>query len=347
VRKRIERHKAGIGKDADMARPILLFTGPWSDLPLEELAARASGWGYRGLELACWGDHLDAQRAAGESGYCSTRLDLLARHDLTAPVLGSYRVGHAVCGPVDERLRSVLPEHVWGDGDAAGVQERATEEMIATIRAAQQLGAGVVAGFSGSPNWNQVAGWPEASPSAMIAGFRAFAERWHPILDVCRESGVRFALEVHPGQIAFDLYSAELALESLDGREEFGFLLDPSHLHWQGVDPVEFVHRFRERVFHVHVKDIALTLNGRSSVLNSGFPPGDARRGWDYRSPGHGGVDWQGMIRALNSIGYEGALSVDWKEAGMNRDYGAEDACKFVKRLDFDFVPRQDGGIFK
>ena len=84
------------------------------------------------------------------------------------------------------------------------------------------------------------------------------------------------------------------------------------------------------------VKDAVLTLNGRSGLLGSYLPPGHPQRGWDFRSPGHGGIDWEAVIRALNDIGYEGPLSVEWKDNGMDREYGAEEACKFVKRLDFE-----------
>ena len=219
--------------------------------------------------------------------------------------------------------------------------------MMATIRVAQKMGAGLVAGFTGSPLWSYVVGWPGPTTQTVADGLKTFARQWNPILDVCRETGVRFACEVHPGQIAFDLYSAEMALDALHGRDEFGFLFDPAHLHWQGVDPVEFLHRFSDRIFHLHARDVALTLNGRSGVLNSYLPVGDPRRGWDYRSPGHGGVDWEGIIRALNYIGYDGAISVDWKDAGMSRDYGAEDACRFLKRLDFDATPPADKQIFQ
>ena len=330
-----------------MARPVLLFSGPWTDLPLAELVARAADWGYAGLELACWGDHLEVQRAADEGDYCSDRLDLLARHDLQVPVISNHRVGQAVCDPISTRHQSLLPDYVWGDGKPKGVQQRASEEMAATIRVAQKFGAGVVAGFCGSPLWAAVGGWPSFSTHEVAEAFRIFAEQWNPILDVCREASVRFALEVHPGQIAFDIYSAEMALDALHAREEFGFLFDPSHLHWQGVDPVEFIHRFADRIFHVHVKDAALPLNGRSGILNSYLPCGDPRRGWDFRSPGHGGIDWEGIIRALNYVGYDGALSVDWKDPGMSRDAGAEDACKFVKRLDFESAPPEDRETFK
>lgn len=322
-----------------MARSVLLFSGPWSDMPLEDLAARTADWGYQGLELACWGDHLEIQRALSETNYSAARLDLLVRHDLQVPVISNHRVGHAVCSPGDPLLQDLLPEYVWGDGKPEGVRHRASEEMMATVRVAQKMGAGIVAGFTGSPIWASVVGWPTPSTQFVADGLRAFARHWNPILDVCQETGVRFAFEVHPGQVAFDLYSAEMVLDVLHGREEFGFLFDPSHLHWQGVDPVEFLHRFSDRVFHVHVKDAMLTLNGRSGVLNSYLPAGDPRRGWESRSPGHGGIDWQSIIRALNYIGYEGALSVDWRDAGMSRDYGAEDACRFVKQLNFEPTP--------
>src|SRR4051812_5360477 len=249
-----------------MPRPVILFSGPWADLAVEELAAQAAEWGYAGLDLCCWGDHFEVQRALTEDDYAPAKLDLLRRHELEATVLSSHRVSCAVCDVIDHRHRDLLPDYVWGDGDPAGVQQRATEEMIATVRAAGKLGTGVVAGLTGSSIWSYVVGYPSPSADLVAEALREFARRWAPILDVCQECGVRYAFEVHPGQIAFDLYSAEMALDALDGREEFGFTFDPSHLHWQGVDPAEFVRRFADRIYHVHVKDVAITLNGRGGL---------------------------------------------------------------------------------
>jgi sugar phosphate isomerase/epimerase len=326
-----------------MPRPVLLFSGQWTDLPLEELAQKAAEWGYQGLELCCWGDHFEVQRALSEDDYCQAKVDLLVRHDLTIPVLANHRVGQAVSDRIDGRHQALLPDYVWGDGDPEGVQQRAAAEMIATVRAAQKLGVGVLSGFTGSPLWSYVAGYPPASPDTVAAGLRAFAHQWNPILDACRDHGVRFAFEVHPGQIAFDLYSAEMVLDALDGREEFGFTFDPGHLHWQGVDPVEFLRRFPNRIYHVHIKDAILTLNGRNGILGSYLPYGDHRRGWDFRAPGRGGIDWEAVIRGLNDIGYDGPLAVEWKDAGVQREYGVEEACKFVRRLDFEPARRTGG----
>jgi sugar phosphate isomerase/epimerase len=325
-----------------MARPVILFSGQWTDLPLEDLAQKAADWGYQGLELSCWGDHFEVQRALSEPDYCQNKLDLLARHDLGVPVLAQHRVGQAVGDRIGARHQALLPDYVWGDGDPNGVRQRAAEEMMATVRAAQKLGVAVLSGFTGSPLWSCVAGYPAPTPELVAAGLEEFARLWNPILDTCRDCGVRFAFEVHPGQIAFDYYSAEMALDALAGREEFGFTFDPSHLHWQGIDPAEFLRRFADRIYHVHVKDAILTLNGRNGLLGSYLPPGDHRRGWDFRAPGRGGIDWEAVMRALNDIGYEGPLAVEWKDAGVQRDHGADEACKFVKRLDFE--PARRGG---
>lgn len=318
-----------------MARPVTLFTGQWADLSLEDLARRASEFGYQGLELACWGDHFEVDRALDDDGYCAAKRELLEQHDLQVLAISSHLVGQAVLDRIDERHQAILPPAVWGDGDPDGVNQRAAEELMNTARAAQRLGVEVVNGFTGSSIWHLLYSFPPV-PDAMIdGGYELLAERFNPILDVFGECGVRFALEVHPTEIAFDIYSAKRALEALDNREEFGFNFDPSHLLWQGVDPVEFLREFPDRIYHVHVKDAIVTLNGRTGILASHLNFGDPRRGWDFRSPGRGGVNFEEIIRALNVIGYEGPLSVEWEDSGMDREAGAREACEFVKRLDF------------
>ncbi|MEX2315696.1 MAG: sugar phosphate isomerase/epimerase [Pirellulales bacterium] len=319
-----------------MPRVVTLFTGQWADLPLEDVCRKAGDFGYQGLELACWGDHFEIDRAIDDPNYAAGKRDLLDRFDLQCHAISSHLVGQAVCDRIDQRHRAILPPHVWGDGDPSGVNRRAAEDMKNAARAAQQLGVGVVNGFTGSSIWHLLYSFPPVPESMIDEGFRQFAERWNPILDVFGECGVRFALEVHPTEIAFDLVTARRALEALGNRDEFGFNFDPSHLHWQGVDPVEFLREFPDRIFHVHVKDAVVSLNGRSGLLGSHLNFGDPRRGWDFRSPGRGGVNFEEIIRALNQIGYEGPLSVEWEDSGMDREHGAREACEFVKRLDFE-----------
>ena len=319
-----------------MPRPVTLFTGQWADLPLETLAVKAAGWGYDGLELACWGDHFDVELALSDDGYCDGRRDLLARHGLRVHAISNHLVGQAVCDRIDDRHRAILPQRVWGDGAPEGVQRRAAEEMQRTARAAARLGVSVVNGFTGSSIWPLLYAFPPVTPAMIDAGFADFAARWTPILDVFAEAGVRFALEVHPTEIAFDISSAERALEAIGHHPAFGFNYDPSHFAYQGVDYVAFIERFGEHILHAHMKDVWWSeVPRRSGVFGGHLDFGHPDRFWDFRSLGRGRVDFDGVVRALNRVGYTGPLSVEWEDAGMDREAGAREACAFVRQVDF------------
>jgi sugar phosphate isomerase/epimerase len=317
-------------------RPVTLFTGQWADLPLDELAPKAAAWGFDGLELACWGDHFEVDRAIADEGYCRARRELLDRHGLGCWALGAHLVGQAVCDPIDGRHRAILPADVWGDGDADGVRARAAERMQDTARAAARLGVTQVNGFTGSPVWHLLYSFPPNDFGEVDRGYERFAEAWGPILDVFDAEGVRFGLEVHPTEIAYDFVTTRRALDALGRREAFGINLDPSHLAHQFLDPAAFAREFADRVYHVHVKDAKRRLDGRRSILGSHLDFGAEERGWDFVSPGHGDVDFGQLFRALNRIGYAGPLSIEWEDSGMERGYGARDALAFVRRADFE-----------
>jgi sugar phosphate isomerase/epimerase len=318
-----------------MARPVTLFTGQWADLPLEELAARCGRWGFDGLELACWGDHFEVDRALAEPGYVAAQRQLLERNGLRCWAIGNHLVGQAVCDPIDERHKGVLPPEVWGDGDPEGVRSRAAERMKDTARAAAALGVDVVTGFTGSSVWHMLYSFPPNDWAAVERGYEDFAERWGPIIDVFDAEGVRFALEVHPTEIAYDFVTTRTALTAIDRREGFGINFDPSHFAHQFLDSAAFVAEFADRVYHVHVKDSLKQLDGRRSILGSHVDFDHAERGWTFVSPGHGDVDFEALFRTLNRIGYAGPLSIEWEDSGMDREWGATDALAFVRRTDF------------
>ncbi len=318
-----------------MPRPVTLFTGQWADLALDAVAAKAGSFGYDGLELACWGDHFDPVKAARDRKYCDSRWAILKKHRLNCFAISNHLVGQAVCDPIDERHKAILPARVWGDGRPAGVRKRAAEEMINTARAAAKLGVKVVNGFTGSSVWHKLYFFPPTSAAEIDEGFADFAKRWTPILDASADAGVKFGLEVHPTEIAYDIHTARRAVDAVGGHPAFGFNFDPSHLIWQGMDPVKFIEAFPDRIVHVHMKDAIRTLDGTSSILASHLPFGDARRGWDFRSVGRGEVNFEEIIRALNRIGYTGPLSVEWEDSGMDREHGARESCEYVRRLDF------------
>jgi len=319
-----------------MTRPVTLFTGQWADMPLESLAQKARQWGYDGLELACWGDHFDVERALADDRYCDGRRELLARHGLKVFAIANHLVGQAVCDRIDDRHKSIVPPRVWGDGRPDGVQQRAAEEMKNTARAAARLGVSVVNGFTGSSIWHLVYSFPPVADAMIDAGYRDFADRWRPILDTFRDAKVRFALEVHPTEIAFDISSAERALDAVANHPSFGFNYDPSHFGYQGVDYVAFIERFGDRIFHAHMKDVWWSPTPkRSGVFGGHLNFGHRDRAWDFRSIGRGRIDFEEVIRALNRVGYQGPLSVEWEDAGMDREFGAREACARIKGYDF------------
>jgi len=146
---------------------------------------------------------------------------------------------------------------------------------------------------------------------------------------------VKFALEVHPGEIAYDSWSTKKLLEVFGGRATLGLNFDPSHLIWQGLDPALFYRDFSAHIYHIHMKDCAVKLDGRSGILGSHLAFGDLRRGWNFVSLGHGSVDFDRIIREANAAGYQGPLSVEWEDNGMDRVFGATEALQFVRKCDF------------
>ena len=319
-----------------MARPVTLFTGQWADLPLKELAPLASSMGYDGLELACWGDHFNVQEALASDRYVQDRRDLLEQHGLRCFAIGNHLVGQAVCDLIDERHKAILSPQVWGDGDPEGVRQRAAREMQDTARAAAKLGVKVVTGFTGSSIWHSLYAFPPTSQEYWDKGFTDFARRWKPILDVFDQQGVNFGLEVHPTEIAFDTASAQRAVAAIGGHRRFGFNFDPSHLGYQGVDYVKVIRTFGDRIYHVHMKDVWWGRgDGTAGVFGGHTSFGDARRHWDFRSVGRGQIDFESIIVALNDVGYNGPLSVEWEDSRMDRVHGATESAAYSKRLDF------------
>ncbi len=317
-----------------MARPVTIFTGQWADLPLKVMCQKSKDFGYDGLELACWGDHFEVEKA--DADYCKKKRELLKSFGLNVYAISSHLVGQAVCDNIDFRHQSILPDRIWGDGNPEGVRQRASEEMKETARAAARLGVKVVNGFTGSSIWQYLYSFPPVPADFIDNGFKDFAKRWKPILDVFVKEGVKFALEVHPTEIAFDIASTQKALEAIDYHPAFGFNFDPSHFGYQGVDYVRFIEKFHDRIFNVHMKDVYWSEKPTEAGVFGGHTNfGDRRRFWDFRSVGRGNIKFEEIIRALNSIGYQGPLSIEWEDSAMDREEGAREACAYTKKIDF------------
>ena len=319
-----------------MPRPVTLFTGQWADLTFETICKKAKEFGYDGVELACWGDHVDVRKAAEDKKYAESRKAIPAKYGLQVFAISAHLVGQAVCDRIDARHKSILPEHVWGDGDPEGVRQRAAAEMKVTAQAARNIGVSVVNGFTGSSIWHLLYSFPPVTPEMIEEGYKDFAKRWRPILNEFDKCGVNFGLEDHPTEIAFDIASAERALKAVGNHKRFGFNFDPSHLVYQNVGYVAFIRKFSARIFHVHMKDAYMSKRPcEAGVFGGHVNFGDPRRTWDFRSLGRGSIKFEEIIRALNDVGYQGPLSVEWEDGKMDREHGAREACRFVREIDF------------
>lgn len=317
-----------------MGRPVTLFTGQWADLECEAIITKAKEMGYDGVEFGCWGDHFEVDKA--DADYCKAKRDLLSKHGMSAYSISSHLVGQAVCDRIDERHAQILPDYIYGDGEPEGVRQRAAEELKKTAIAAKEFGVDVVNGFTGSSIWHLLYSFPPNLPGQIDAGFKDFADRFGPIMDVFQENGIKFGLEVHPTEIAFDIASAQRALEAIDFHPSFGFNYDPSHLGYQGVDYVEFLYKFADRINHVHMKDVSWSEHPTEAGVFGGHVDFHKRnRYWDFKSVGRGNINFEKIIRALNDIGYQGPLSVEWEDGAMDRVAGATESAEFCKKVDF------------
>jgi sugar phosphate isomerase/epimerase len=328
-----------------MARAVTLFTGQWADLSFDTVCQKAKSFGYDGVELACWGDHFEVDKALKDKNYCKGRWEILQSHGLKAFAISNHLVGQAVCDLIDDRHKSILPEDVWGNGEPEGVRKRAAKKMIDTAKACRKFidaapeptgFPAVVNGFTGSSIWHSIYAFPPTDQKYWQKGFDDFGKRWTPILDAFEKENVNFALEVHPTEIAFDIASTQRAIDAVKGHKRFGFNYDPSHLGYQGVDYVKFIRAFGKRVFHVHMKDVWWGHgDGTVGVFGGHTTFADPRRYWDFRSLGHGDINFEEIIVALNDVGYAGPLSVEWEDSRMDREHGAKEACEFTRKVDF------------
>lgn len=318
-------------------KPVTLCTGQWADMPIIELAKKASAWGFEGLELACAGDHFNIERCLSEDSYVREQKDILEKYGLKCLAISNHLVGQCICdAPIDERHKRILPKEIWGNGDPEEVRSRSAENMCNAARAAKLFGAEIVTGFTGSSIWGRIYFFPPVTLEEIEQGYIDFSKRFLPILDVFKNEEIKFALEVHPTEIAYDIYTFRKALESIKDHPCFGINFDPSHLVHQFVDPVQFIEELGARIFHVHIKDTKLNINGKNSILCSHLNFGDSRRGWNFVSPGRGEINWDLVIRALNKVNYSGPLSIEWEDSAMDREWGVKDAISMLKKNLFE-----------
>ncbi len=197
---------------------------------------------------------------------------------------------------------------------------------------ASMLGVDTVVGFTGCEDYTRFFPWPD--PKGWEKMVPVFKEKVTRILDGLDKLGVNFAHEPHPKQFAYNLETALESIEILDGHPRWGFNLDPANLLLAGVDPVFFANQAGERILHVHAKDgETVAHNARRSGLLSHGPWDRKDRGFRFRIPGWGSIDWKGLVTELIISGYEGYVAIENEDPFFDPLDGIKKARDFLDPL--------------
>jgi len=220
-----------------------------------------------------------------------------------------------------------------------------------TILLAEELGIPVVVDFSGcpgdsptarAPNW-VTCPWPPDYLEVLDWQWNeVVAPYWTEHARFAADHGVKIAIEMHPG---FVVYSPEtmLKLRSLTGPN-VGCNLDPSHLFWQGIDPIAAIRVLGDAIFSVHAKDTQLYPANlpRTGVLDTKPYTDERNRGWIFRTCGygHGAEWWMEFISTLRMFGYDGVLSIEHEDSLLSPEEGLTKAADFLNNIVIREQPR-------
>jgi sugar phosphate isomerase/epimerase len=232
------------------------------------------------------------------------------------------------------------------------IAKRDDERFRQTIRLAQQMGVPVVNNFSGcpggspsdtTPNW-VTCSWPTDFTDALKWQWEAkVIPYWRELNTFLTDHGVKVAIEQHPGFVVYNT-GTMLRLRAECGAA-IGTNFDPSHLFWQGIDPVQAIHALKGCIFHMHAKDTTLqraniAVNG---VLDTGSYANLAQRSWYFRSVGYGQPEivWKDMMTALRIAGYDYVMSIEHEDALASVAEGLSKAVSFLKGVLLTEQPAQ------
>ena len=298
---------------------------------LEGLAQWAASLGYKALQIPC--NHpgiFDLPRAASSQTYCDEVRGLLQENGLCISELSTHLEGQlvAVHPAHDAAFDNFAPASVRGRREARTAW--ATEQVTLAAAASQNLGLRAHATFSGSLAWPYIYPWPPHNPQLFEEAFAELARRWQPLLDIYDRHGIDLCYELHPGEDLHDGVTFERFLERVDHHPRCNILFDPSHLHLQHIDYLQFIDIYHARIKAFHVKDAEFVPNGRSGVYG-GYQRWIDRAG-RFRSPGDGQIDFKGIFSRLAQYNYDGWAVLEWECCLKEAETGAREGAEFIRR---------------
>ncbi len=224
------------------------------------------------------------------------------------------------------------------------IAQQSLEEQHKTILLAERLGVDVVNTFSGCPGGSDSDKYPNWVTCPWPPHFLEILEWqweqkvipfWKAENDFAKEHGVKMALEMHPG---FVVYNTESMLKLREAAgDHIGANFDPSHLFWQGIDPIASIRKLGEAIFHVHAKDTKVcpfntSVNG---VLDTKHYGDELNRSWIFRTIGYGHdySFWKDFVSNLRMVGYDGVLSIEHEDSLMSANEGLMKAVSMLKQV--------------
>ncbi len=303
-----------------------VLTNLFGSLSLEETLVKLKKMGVEAVEIGCGGypgkDHCDPKILLNDEGALDAFKATLARHDMSLACL------------------SVHGNPVHPDKKMA---KEFDDDFHDAVLLAEKLGVDTIVTFSGcpggspedkTPNW-VTCPWPNDFGAILDYQWNeVLIPYWKSTVAFAREHGVtKIALEMHPG---FCVYNPEtlLRLRAAVG-DEIGANFDPSHLIWQGIEPVAAIRALEGAIYHFHAKDTKIDKynTAKFGVLDTKSYSDEIHRAWIFRSVGYGnGLDyWREIVSNLRLVGYDKVMSIEHEDSLMNPDEGLAHAAAFLK----------------
>ena len=227
----------------------------------------------------------------------------------------------------DSLFDAFAPAQVHGNPVAR--QGWAVDQLHCAAKASEHLGLTAHVTFSGALLWPYLYPWPQRPAGLVETGFDELAKRWRPIMESFDDSGVDLCFEIHPGEDLHDGITFEMFLDRLGGHPRCNMLYDPSHYVLQGLDYLDHIDIYHERIKMFHVKDAELRPSGRQGVY-SGYQPWEQRAG-RFRSLGDGQVDFKAIFSKFTTYDFDGWAVLEWECALKHPEDGAREGAQFIR----------------
>ncbi len=307
---------------------LCIFTRAYQDFKFDEALEKIKEHELSNLEVISNNKsiHLDLDKAL-EKEYRKSFEEVMIKNDMSISAISIHRDSQLVLGPHGEstiRFCNGTPD----EQIKYGIRRTLQAGLVA-----KEYGIPVVVGYLGCVDFSQWYPWPYKD--GWNRQLKIAKERWMPILEQYDKWVVKFAHEIAPQQIAYNLETAEEIKDILDCKS-FGFCYDPSNLVLTGVNPLICIEKLGDKIFHVHAKDAEITHHAPVSGWMSHGDFGRSDRGFRFRIPGWGDLEWKKILTTLKTSGYNGMISIEIEDSTLGIDEGIRKTIQYLKPLLFD-----------